>query len=205
MPKGEQFNQHYSVFSFIAAFRNRTLAKQHRHPMKNICINVSGHQHLSNRYSMEHEQELQFSNTFQHHIQKFKALMKEAFDDYCETNLYTTKLHLRDRVIDSLDRFGCFEMLSSLAYERFNIYMKGAYRSSSQRLTSAPAENLSAVNVALCNKRQSLHKTRLTVRSAVSEKVGRVSTTGSHLVKDSSNKRLIILISFVTGARFIKC
>lgn len=81
--------------------------------------------------------------------------------------------------------FRCFEVLSSTSNKHFNFHIKRAYCLTSQRRASAPGQILSAVNTNIRNRRQELHRTRLTMRSAVSENRACSSTTGLLLVSHS--------------------
>lgn len=102
---------------------------------------------------MKHVLLPQSLNATKHLSQNFKALLKAMFDANCETVFYTLKFRILDRFVEHVHRFECLELLSSSAYEHFNVYMKQAYRSASQCLTSALEENLSAVDMNICNER----------------------------------------------------
>lgn len=77
---------------------------------------------------MEHVLALQFMNETRHHIQNFKALLKNTFDPYCETGLYNLRFYSHGQVIEDLDPLGLLELLSSLAYENSNAQRKQTHR-----------------------------------------------------------------------------
>lgn len=151
--------------------------------MTHINTNFSDLRHLLDHKTMENVQMLQPLNNIHHCIRNFKILLKERLNFYCERGLYTAKANLLDHLIQHLYCLGCQEQLHNLVYERFNDYIKRAYRSVSQYRTCLLEAILSAVDIKTRNRRQELHKSRLTMKSTVSEKLGLVSMAGPFLVR----------------------
>lgn len=79
--------------------------------MTDIHASFSELGHLLNCKHVEHFVAPQFLISIQHRIQNFKALLKDAFDDYLETNLSTLKFRLLQQVTEDFDRFKCSELL----------------------------------------------------------------------------------------------
>lgn len=80
-------------------------------------------------------------------IQRFKPFGKEMLGEHCETGFYTLKFHLLDHVIVDLERLGFLDVLDTSPFERFNVYIKRACRTPSQRLSSGMEEAIRALNL----------------------------------------------------------
>lgn len=99
----------------------------------------------------------------------YKESLKHTFDTYRETVLHTLKFQLLVHVIECLKCLGCWELLSSPGYERFNALIIQAYLLTSLRRQSALKEILSAVDMNNGYRTPELSKARMTMKSAVSE------------------------------------
>lgn len=97
---------------------------------------------------------LQIFDKIQRRIQNFKAMLKDTYDVYRKSGLYTLKFHLLDYVIEYLNLFGCLELLNCSAYECFNVFMKRAFHSTSHHYKVAFKNFLSAVRISTSNRRQ---------------------------------------------------
>lgn len=110
----------------------------------------------------------------------------DTFDTYCATGLYTLTYSISDRAIENLGHSGCLELPSSSPYKRFKDYLKQEYRSTSKRSTLGFDNTLSAMDMITHSRKQELRKNRMTVKSAVSEKLVFYATKGSFPVIDGS-------------------
>lgn len=78
---------------------------------------------LLDRKYVERVEMLQPLVTIKQRAQTLKAFLNNTLDACCELGFATLKLHLFDHFIESLDHFGCFKLLSSLAYEPFDVHI----------------------------------------------------------------------------------
>lgn len=104
----------------------------------------------------------------------------------------TLNFYLFAHVVENSGCFECLEVLNIPVYELLNDRIKKPYRSTLRRCTSAFKENLSAGNTNTCNKDNRCTKQdRLINKSAVSEKLERISATGPFFVRDGSRTTVI--------------
>lgn len=115
-------------------------------------------------------------------VQKFKAIVGETFDARCITSLCTLKFHLLDHFLKDLNQFMTLELLSSSVFERFNVHIKQAYRSTSQRRGSVLQEILKVMDPSREEKREGLVASRKEKPLSIAEKRDRICCTGSLLV-----------------------
>lgn len=153
MLEGKDFDHVGFVFPFLRAFLDREMGEPNRHLIARAHKKFSKLRCDLNCKSMEDVQALRFLNTSQHRIQNLNASLKDTYDSYCETGLYTLKVHILHQVVENLDRFGCLELLSSSAYKNFNVHNERAYCPTFQRHTYALEEVPSAVEVNTYNRR----------------------------------------------------
>lgn len=72
---------------------------------------------------------------------EFKRPLKATVDEIVYTSgQYTVKLLLPDHMFDDLEQFGCLEALETLPFERFNLHIKRACRTTSERRSSVLLE-----------------------------------------------------------------
>lgn len=67
------------------------------------------------------------------HIKEFKRLPKAMLDKSCETGLYTPECHLLNHLVNHLNQFECLQISYASPFERFNVHIKRAYKTTCQR------------------------------------------------------------------------
>lgn len=87
------------MYSFVAAYLDRAVGQQQHHIMTHVHTDFSELQHLLDHKRMEEALVPQSVNTIQHSIRNSKVLLKDTFDAYFETGLYTLKFYMLSYII----------------------------------------------------------------------------------------------------------
>lgn len=114
MPDGKDIVQLESIFSFVAAFVDRTLGINYCHSMTHVHFIFSELRHLLNRKDMGETKMLQSLNIIQNHIRYLKALPTNKFHACWRTVLYTLKSNLHEHIIKKLVLLRMFEIAEYL-------------------------------------------------------------------------------------------
>lgn len=94
---------------------NEKLCSEHRY--KNILMSNNNLQGLSTG----NLEEMRF------YVYNFEKEVQKLFGARSEGGLNTLKFHLRDHLIDDVNRFGTVLVLSASPYEHFNLIVEQAY------------------------------------------------------------------------------
>lgn len=178
MLDGKNVEQTDSMFPFVAALADRKRDEQKRHRTTPVHTNLLELQKLLNGKNARRVQPPQFPNRIQHRIEKYRSFVKDTLDTYCTPGLHTLMFNLLDKVIEDLNRLGFLKLLSSLVSKPCNIHARRTQHSTSRRWTSASEEMPPAVDMNTGIIGKELHKTQMTVRSIVSDKLARTDSTG---------------------------
>lgn len=60
-------------------------------------------------------------------------MLVNAFDQHCDSGLYTLRFHLFDHMVKDIHIFGTLYVSDSIPYKHFNVHIKQAYKRISQR------------------------------------------------------------------------
>lgn len=100
------FDQLHSVFPFVAALVGIAVGEQHPHSKTVVLFKLPELQQLLKRITSKHVLALLSANKIQRRIQNPETNLRDMFDSYLETGLYTLRAHLPDHIIEDLDFFG---------------------------------------------------------------------------------------------------
>lgn len=59
-------------------------------------------------------------------------MLNEALDRYCDTGSYTSKVDLIDHLVQDLTKVSNLEILDASPFEKLDVHIKRAYRTTSQ-------------------------------------------------------------------------
>ena len=85
-------------------------------------------------------------------ISHFKKMASYIFSPHCSRGFITLKMHLLDHLVDDLERFGSFGVLSASPFEHYNSSIKKAYSATSKRLLTRTADTIKQLDISLVRK-----------------------------------------------------
>lgn len=128
--------------------------EQHRYLMIHAHNSFSELGHLSDRNTTRHVLALPSLNKIHHRVQHFKALLRNALEDYCKIGHFALSYNLPDHIIEDIGRFICLELLGSSTNERIIVEIREVCHSTAQNYNSALEMLLSAVDMNIWNRRK---------------------------------------------------
>lgn len=73
-------------------------------------------------------------------------MLLESFDEYCDSYLYTLKLHLPDHMVERIQKSEMFSVLDRVLHAHFNVYIKHPYRATLQRRRTRVIETVNKID-----------------------------------------------------------
>lgn len=98
-----------TVFSFVAAFIGGPMGEQHRHNVTHVHTTFLELCHLLDHRDVEHVLATQSLNRTRDRIKNFRILLRNTVHAYCQTGLYSLKLHQLDHFVEKWVDFGVWD------------------------------------------------------------------------------------------------